>query len=60
VPPRLVEWREHEAAQAFTSLAHTLQNPQVVIVERLFGSLVAGFIPAESEDDEVHAPLLEL
>ena len=60
MPAGLVERCEHEAAQAFAPLAHTVQHPQVVLVERLFGSFVAGFVSAEPENDQVHAPLLEL
>jgi hypothetical protein len=60
VPSGLVERCEHEAAQAFAPLAHTVQHLQVVLVERLFGSIVARFVSAEPENDQVDAPLLEL
>jgi hypothetical protein len=60
VPACLIERREHEAAQILAPLAHAPENLQIVFVEGFLGSVVARFVSAEPEDEEVDAALLEL
>jgi len=60
VPACLIERCEHEAAQILAPLAHATQNSQIVFVELLLRSVVARFVAAESEDEEVDTAPFEL